>query len=756
MNTISRQQNILRYKPQSRDGAAETPLKNNRNLSFGANLQSVAADIASNTTDIITKTITKNATEYSNAQKMIDGIESALGKDYIEDLFNKAKINYSNDKITHNTRTFGGDIERTLRAVINIPLQILTFGLEKFKKQAPEWLNDWNNANAKDKAFQQAVDILEEYARPVIDKNKIDPQKATELFNDTIASNITKVKKNYESRDERTLNRIATATVSALYSGADFYNISMLQKDDKKEAEKAAKNRRHQEFTRMAISAGLTFISLGILDRYTKKNIVLNAAVIAGATLISEVVSRLLRGTSLIPLTPKQAEKKAKKLKNKEENQIQKQDQVSFKSNHLDKEQEAIRALLYKNNNVNAKNNISKQETPAQEAATPETKKQKSKILLYILGAFAAASAFFVALKALKGDFRLTELKRNLRKQLGNDISWDKVKDKIDKADKSAKWSLMENFKKKATKRTVKTDLNDLEKNLKKLTPEGEEPTGAVKIFLDHIEKQKQQGGRMIEQKVDIPVVSAFYAGVTKIFKTIYEVLSAPGWLISKLIHKSIDPNYKETSKFFDDLKRNAEPNYRKELTELAMIFKKNKNNPQKITEIINKRTKNVELGAETGDLANLSRTFVTAISTYFFVNDYRNSVLIESKGKDIEGAKEETKERIAHKCSNYIFNGTLMNIFNTVFKKPLNNNLLAATLIAAATETTNEFLVRKSTCQPIGKKKSKQDIINYEQAQLKKEGLAGWWARTFKKITGKKTLTQKAGIDSKTESSKA
>ena len=124
--------------------------------------------------------------------------------------------------------------------------------------------------------------------------------------------------------------------------------------------------------------------------------------------------------------------------------------------------------------------------------------------------------------------------------------------------------------------------------------------------------------------------------------------------------------------------------------------------------------------------------------------------MLLESAGKDEEGAKEEIKERLLHKLSNFIINGTLMNTFNTIFKVPLNNSLLNAAAVAAATETTNEFLVRKSICQPIGKKKTRQEIIDYEEAQLNKKGFMGWWARTFKKLTGKKTLTQKAGIKPK------
>ena len=59
-----------------------------------------------------------------------------------------------------------------------------------------------------------------------------------------------------------------------------------------------------------------------------------------------------------------------------------------------------------------------------------------------------------------------------------------------------------------------------------------------------------------------------------------------------------------------------------------------------------------------------------------------------------------------------------------------------------------NETLVRKSICQPLTRKQSKQEILEYEQAQLAKGGFAGYWSKIFKNLTGKKSLTEKAGIN--------
>ena len=750
MNIYTRQPNILRNKPQN--SGNKNSSQNNQNLNFTANIK-----------------INKKAaqTVYENAQSLFEGVNEALGDNYLQSLLKKANITFDDKTIAHANRTLVSDAIRTARSVRDIPFRIANSITQKFNIKTKEtgWLADWVKKNEAEQAFHKAIDIIEEYARPATINNEIDPDKASKIFKNTIASNITKVKKSYESRDERTLNRIVTASVSALYSGADFYNISMLQKDNKKEAKKSQKKRLGQEFTRMATSAALTFISLGILDRYTKKSLLLNATVIAGATLISEIFSRLIKGNALHPLTPKQAEQIAKNNKNNHSQQA-----ISFNSK-LDNERQVFRQMLFKNNGLEttqAKPEIKTQETTA-------GKNKKSKALKVFLSLFALANIAYIGKKVLKNDFNIHKLKMELCDNFNKNGITDEVKNKLNNIEKqiktSKKYNLADNLEDILTKRKVKTDLETLSNKIKKLKekPESNGITKVLETYLNHIGEITKTGKTSFETETSIPVISGLYSGITKIIQTIYTILSLPATLISGSINKHIDKNFRETEELYNYIKSEITPNYKKELTELGKIFGVNEEtnfifqqihnvikkisntiNPKteaSIIDTIQKRTRNVEIGAETGDLANLSRTMVTALTTWFFVSDHWNEVLIESEGKDIEGAKEERNERLMHKLSNFIINGTLMNTFNTIFKSWLNKSLLGAMLVASATEATNEFLVRKSTCQPIGKKSSKQEIIDYENEQLNKGGFAGWWARTFKKITGKKTLTQKAGI---------
>ena len=754
MNINAGQFNSLRYKnpsTRSENGTNKASLNSNKNTSFGAN--------------IVRKFDRKTATVvFENAQELVNRIDNSLGKGYFSGMLENGGFNFDKAKntLTYTDRTFRTDAIRTVKAAIQIPIKITRYLAKKINPET-EVLKKWAEKNEKEKAFNTALDIIEEFIAPSTEFTKKSPRieinakKCSEIFENTVSGNITKVKKEYESRDERTLNRVATATVSALYSANDFYNISMLQKDNKTEAKKSHDRRFSQEIKRMALSAGLTFISLGALDRYTKKNIFLNAAVIAVSTLISEIISRVSSGTPLLPLTPEEAAKiaKLKAEKNAQKQNVQQaktENKVAFKASIKD-EKQIYKNFTQKDGNLITQNTASFKANEENKIQENQTKtKSKSAASKILFGMFAGANIIYLLSKALKGQFAFDKAKKVFMAKQGSNIAYDKITPELLEEMKEInavfeyrknKYSILDKVKTAMTKKTVVTDMSDLKDRLVRLkaTNEGKEISDILDIYLSHINAVKTD---KIQSEADIIGVSGLYSGLTKIVETIYTFLSAPAAIVTSIIRKDANNSCKK----FDKILAQNTPKYKKELTELGQICLNSKKSDREIVDLIKNRTRNVEIGAETGDLANISRTMVTIITTLFFVNDYRNGVLIESGGKDVKGASEEVKERLMHKLSNFIINGTLMNTFNNVFKGPLNKSLLNAALIATGTETTNEFLVRKSICQPIGKKASKEEIIKYEQEQLNKDGFIGWWARTFKKLTGKKTLTQKAGIN--------
>lgn len=767
MNISAGQFNSLRYKSQSTkklNGSNSTPFK--KDLNFGAN---------------ITQKINKKTAMvvFENANEMISRIDDTLGKGYFSNILGEAEnIKHEGDKLIYKNRTIGQDLLKTAEAIIDIPIRLADATAKKLNvKYKPDgFMDKWVKRKSHQKAFDKALDIIEEFIRPTVDLTdkqpffkrasdfikrpdrvdelEINTELCDKVFRNNASSNITKVKKDYESRDERALNRIVTATVSSLYAANDFYNISMLQKDDDKEAKKAHNKKLKQELRRMASSASLTFISLGALDRYTKKSVFWNAIVIAASTLISEVCSRLKSGYSLVPLTPEQAAKRAQKeaQKNANKKQETKNNKVSFKSNLKD-EKEIYKNFVQKDGSLIAFNQVAKN---TEENNNTVTKKKKTSILGIIAGLSAIASVAYLISRALKGGFTYDKKKVEFFEKHKDEIlkrevlSKETVDELLEYSEKYGKdkFAPFDGIKKIITKKQVTVKKDDLNNKITELIEYARKNgrSDVADILDNYLPQINEAFGDEAEitAKIEKPIATGIYKGVTKIFDTLYTVLSAPAVGLCKLLN--IKNN--KACKTFDKLLEQNNADYNKELAILSNVCSKAKNNDE-ILDIIAKRVRNVEIGAETSDLANISRTMVTILTTYFFVNDYRNEVLIESGGKDVEGAQEEMKERLYHKVSNFIINGTLMNTFNTIFINPLNKKLFNAAVIAGATETINEFLVRKSICQPILKKRSKQEIINYEEKQLEKGGFMGWWSRTFRKLTGKKTLTQKAGINS-------
>ncbi|MBQ8847731.1 MAG: hypothetical protein IJ003_02160 [Candidatus Gastranaerophilales bacterium] len=745
----------------------------------------------------------KHVTTYTNFDKIQSAIDGVLGEGFFSRAIVDAKLKSSikDGALELKDSSLFNDIIKTLRyPFFEMWLDMINGATNYFKKfpklkklctdvQNSKLIRDRNAATKREDSLQIVRNILETFANCSTDG---DIERTTKNFMQKSADGITKFAKNYATRDERTLNRIATSTVSALYSAGDFYNITMLQKDDKKESRKASSGRFKQEMTRMAISAGLTFFTLGALDKYAKKDIKINAGIIAASALISEITSRILNKTPLRPLSPKEAAKIAENKNDKvqDNSKEQQKNNVNFKGNI--NPENLYKNFAQKDGTIASLNTLKEQTIKEAQLNSTKEKPKKSNTGLKIFGAIAlAANILYFALKGKNGEFAAKMAKKDLYfgkngikgkeaieeflagnvPELKGDVATalqkisDDQKEKID-----GNFKFLKSIKTLITKRKETINLEELLENVKELRNkasddrkpllnqyikdiETEIEKAVEKLKETMSEEDAKNAAKMLSVEVRRNIGSGVYEGVTRIINTIYQILTIPAISLNSIYNRikfgKADKAFKELEKKLSLMGRGKPKDT---LAELNRIIQSNTDKNAAIEQIF-KNVRNIETKAETGELANLSRTMVTAISTYFFVNDYRNKVLIESGGKDIQKAKEETNDRIAHKAANFVINGTLMNLFNSVFKTQLNKSLVGATIIAASTEVTNEFMVRKSICQPILPKSSKKEILDYEEKQISKKGPFGAWSRFFRKITGKKTLTQKAGINTTTNS---
>ena len=254
--------------------------------------------------------------------------------------------------------------------------------------------------------------------------------------------------------------------------------------------------------------------------------------------------------------------------------------------------------------------------------------------------------------------------------------------------------------------------------------------------------------------RVDKKVVSPLFRAITYPFSFMWSAVSFPARFVrSAFLHESPKDISKVTSddltslyKIFDNASKKVESG-KMTNAELEEFIKR------KI--IMGAENKTGKSTYKNSSLAAISRPFVTLIASYFFVNDYRNEVLITSHGEDVEGANAVAKERVMHKVSNFFFNSLLMNLFNTVFEKAYHGSLLGAGLVAAATEFTNENLIRKSIGVPT-RKMTRDEIIEHDRQNLERDDFWGKYFRFMSMLTGKKTISQKAQDEEKKKQQKS
>ena len=124
--------------------------------------------------------------------------------------------------------------------------------------------------------------------------------------------------KGYSAAQGSFISRVVSGVISAWFVSNDFYNYSMFLNGDKKEAQKESHSKLKQELIgRVGMTAALTYFTLNMLKEKTDKSLKFALAVSLATGIFCELVSRLLTGRSILPLTKKQAQR----LKANEENE---------------------------------------------------------------------------------------------------------------------------------------------------------------------------------------------------------------------------------------------------------------------------------------------------------------------------------------------------------------------------------------------------------------------------------------------------
>ncbi len=517
---------------------------------------------------------------------------------------------------------------------------------------------------------------------------------------------------NYSNQSERALNALATTLVSGVFSSVDFYNTSRYHHDDDKKAQKAQKSRFAYEIRRGVLKALACFATAGALSKYTNANKTAAVLNLMLTTFTIETVSRLMSGKSLLPISKKKAIEKYYEQNGKQGETLQQFEEMN---------QEDIEKFVSGKNPIKkyaevAKNeNIAFKENNQNLIKADKKQEEKGKGLLTKFLMLVGGIALLGVGKA--GIIKYTKGGEDFFKKISQG---------------------MKNLSDKASVRNYTLDEATVSEMLSKLRQSGRD--NFANMFEESLKDAQGNINYSIKTK------NLWYTRFLNPVQALLDIVKKPFSLGEKLGKKLFRADY-DVSPVGAKTNEKAFEIYRKLTKSDGNLIERLLGKRKLIDNVDDKVSKIISNGfnintsiLDTRDLVRKYVFFNTLIPSYFFVNDYRNEELIQAKGENTDRVKEVTEKRIMHRIVNYFSNRVFIELFFALTGNMFNSSLLAATAITAATEATNETVIRKIIGVPLGKK-SKAEIEQFEENHSKNK-----FFMFFKNLLGKKNITEKAG----------
>lgn len=522
---------------------------------------------------------------------------------------------------------------------------------------------------------------------------------------------------NYDTKHERSLNRLVSGLPPAIFLANDAYNLSRMMDDDSKSAEKERKIRFKQETSRILTSGYITLITMGAFQKFINKSkggIVLTTGLTVLAT---EMFSRLSNGKHITRLTPEQARA----------------------------ENEKMHAPEAKIKPAEDKKQISS--TGSQNNVKP---KEQQKPLLSFDTLMKGSAIVLGTGYGIKGIKHLPAVQKAALKYF-EDL-------KINNPDKFDKLGIKELKLKNAVKdfesKVIYKPFTDL---YKKLTSQ---PFIVDKVKFDKVvetlrangfEKLAQRyeevgraastsdGGKIIvdlgqkDRKVK-PLVNFVIAP----FKFMWNTVTLPYWMVDeKLLSvfrkakpKSAPKDISAVANSFDRILRQVEnPKFdAKKFEDYIQINRMKGFNVDSLSSISN------------AELSNLAKTAASIATIWFLMTDNYNMVMLKSNGNDVNGANTKFKERFVQEGSRLFYQTLLIDLFNSTFRNQYNSSLLGMSWVTLVDTTLGEMLTRSSVGTPI-KAHTRDELIDIETKQNNSTGFKKKYYNFMQRLTGKRSI---------------
>lgn len=684
----------------------ERPFKNNsQNLSFkglSSFLYKQANDIPYNSDEILNiakEYLGSSATELFNSVK-----DSKLAKKLFT--IEQGKVTFYKKTIPHLI------YDGIIYPIKILPADILNGIVDALRKIKP--LENWANNLYHSKFFRNIrqrskTDSKVNALRGIFEtihglKGKSKDEISSKLFQQSTKMFDPKTG-NYDTKHERSLNRVVSGAIPAFFLANDAYNLSMMCNDNKKDAKKEQKTRFKQEVSRVGVTAYLTLITMGALQKHVN-NSKFGVMLMTGSTvLFTEMFSRLTNGKHITRLSPEKAK------------EINAQNGISFKEEDKPKNED-YKSVFFKSGD----------ETPVKqpEIAKPAVKNEKKQEPLMSFGTIMKASAYVIgtglALKGLRKFKPVDKVFNDLSKSL-NDIYKKLTLDPQHKISQ-------EEFNKIIEK------LRSIKDSNKK------EVFGELANKYEEIAKANAKDGHInLGQKDKKSKLAVDFVIAT--FKFIFNTIKIPYTIVEKgvkLFTKKAPAAAKDANKLNQEaLARSIERIGKEALQE--------KFDAEKFKSFVNDnimKAFNVDnmSNVSNSELANLAKTSATVATIWFLMTDNYNMVMLKSNGEDKEGAQLKSKERFVQEGSRLFYQTLLISLFNGTFRSQYNGSLFGMSWVTSICTFVSENLNRKSIGMPVGTH-SRDELLTIERKKEETTGLLKGYYNFMSRLTGKKSLAE-------------
>ncbi len=644
-------------------------------------------------------------------------IQSSIGQELFESVkdseLTQKMVKIDGDKITFNKKTIPQLIwDGLIYPVKILPADILNGTVTIARKIKP--LRGWADKTLQQPFFKSIrqrskVDAKVNSLRGLFEtmnnlKGKSDSEISAKIFQQSVKMFDPKTG-NYDTKHERSLNRIVSGLPPAIFLANDAYNLSRMMDDDKKAASHEQKVRFNQEVARIGFNAYITLVTLGALNKYinnSKMGIMLMTAI---TTLTTEAFSRIINGKHITRLTPEKA---------REENEKNHAPEAKIKPE-----------LTFK----------------ASDKSETETDKTQKPIL-----------SFNTLMKALGviigGGFAI----KGLRKIKTIDNTWNKFSGYFINAYKNATeikdFSISKNKFDNITKVLEENGFTELANQYRQIASKAVNADGSINLGT----KEKKFA------KNSIDFVLAPFRFIWKYgsmpYKAVNDVVQALFSKKGNKLSKSKASNpISALARSVENIGREAEKYSKGEISKKAFRDYVSDN----ILKAFNIDTMS---NVPNSELSNLAKTASTAATLWFLMTDNYNMVMLKSNGNDVDGAKAKFNERFVQEMSRLFYQTLLIDLFNSTFSRQYNSSLFGMSWITATNTTLGEWLTRKSVGVPVGTH-TREQLLAIEEKQDKATGFTKKYYNFMKRLTGKRSIksyevapknTEKK-IDTKSES---